>query len=996
MYFLATFRDDESFFMEYKPKFKVFHELMAVRMSNVLLVSSIYDSFMLEEDGRLSDQIYEEFHNLNLRTLPRITRVSSAKEALALLQERDFDLVITMRRLGDMDVFSFGKSAKEIQDIPVVLLLNSVVEIKYIPEISKREGIDRTFVWNGDSKIFVAIIKHLEDMINAEYDTKAGKVKVFIFVEDSIRSYSLLLPEMYGEIMRQTHRLITEGTNDFQDLLKMRIRPKILLAENYEEAMKLYNKYKHSILGIVSDIEFPRNNILDKGAGFSFAKKVKEDYPNMPMILQSSKEKYRERANKKGIFFLYKRSHSMLSDLRKWLLDRVGFGDFVFRDAKGNEIGRASDIINFYKEIEHVPFESLAYHGQSDYFSNWLSARGEFEIAEKLRPRKVSEFVGEELREFLLSTIKEVVIEKTRGIVNDFNRENYHSEILFLRLRPGSLGGKGRGLAFLMFLINTLLFQKEFKNISIEIPQTIVIGTDEYDRFMEDNSLLDFALSDVSDQQIKEKFAKSKLSKSIRSDLKFLLKDIDGPIAVRSSSLLEDSAFQPFAGIFNTYMIPNNSSSENERLNQLCTAIKLVYASQFLSLAMSYAETINQTIEESKMAVVIQQVVGKEHNNRLYPDFSGTASSYNYYPFGEYMLPEDRIAHVALGLGKTIVDGESALRFCPKYPEMNFYSTPEILLKQSQRYYYAVDLIRDKFDILDEAPYLVRLNLSDAIDDGTLVKIADTYDFNSETLNSGFFGEGSPVITFNNQLKFETFPLAKLITRLLSVGEKAFGSSIEIEYACDFGEKKGDSDTFYILQIRPFLHQELISKEDFESVELKKVLAYSTHVSGNLIVKDIKDIIYVKPETFDKTATLEIVEEIDKLNAQMLEEKRPYLLMGFGRWGTADRFLGIPAKWNNISGAKTIIEATTDDFTVDFSQGSHFFHNLVTANIGYLHIKHNSEQHKIDWDWLASKKSVNDLKYVRHVRTKKPLTIAIDAQRGEGMIIKPNKQNKKR
>ncbi len=545
-----------------------------------------------------------------------------------------------------------------------------------------------------------------------------------------------------------------------------------------------------------------------------------------------------------------------------------------------------------------------------------------------------------------------------------------------------------------MFLINSLLFQEEFKNISIEIPQTIVIGTDEYDRFMQDNNLFSFALSGVSDHQIKEKFTKSKLSKSIRTDLKFLLKDIDGPIAVRSSSLLEDSAYQPFAGIFNTYMIPNNSSSENEKLNQLCTAIKLVYASQFLSLALSYAETINQTIEESKMAVVIQKVVGKEHNNRLYPDFSGTASSHNYYPFGEYMHPEDRIAHVALGLGKTIVDGESALRFCPKYPKINFYSTPEILLKQSQRYYYAVDLTREDFDILDDAPYLVKLNLSDAIKDGTLTRIADTYDFNSETLNSGFFGEGSPVITFNNQLKFETFPLAKLITRLLSVGEKAFGSSIEIEYACNFGEKKGDMDNFYILQIRPFLHQEIISKEDFESVDLQQVLAYSTQVSGNLIMKDVKDIIYVKPEMFDKTATLAIVEEIDKLNAQMLEEKRPYLLIGFGRWGTADRFLGIPVKWNNISGAKTIIEATTNDFSVDFSQGSHFFHNIVTANIGYFHIKHNSEHHKIDWGWLASKKSMNDLDYVRHVRTKKALTITIDAQRGEGMIIKPRKANK--
>ena len=994
MILLTTFRDDESFYMEYKPKFKVFHELMSRRMSNVLLVSSIYDSFMLEEDGRLSDQIYEEFHNLNLRTLPRITRVSSASEALSLLKERNFDLIITMRRVGDMDAFSFGEKVKIIKNLPVILLLNSVVEIKYIPEISRREGIDRIFVWNGDSKIFVAIIKHLEDRFNAEYDTNVGQVKVFIFVEDSIRFFSLLLPEMYGEIMRQTHRLITEGTNDFQDLLKMRIRPKILLAENYEEAMQFYEKYKESVMGIVCDVEFPRDGVLDKQAGFAFVKTVTEDYPNMPIVLQSTKEKYREQAQKDRIFFLHKRSHGMLWDLRKWLLDNVGFGDFVFRNENGDEVGRANDVITFYKEIGCVPSDSLIFHGKSDHFSNWLSARGEFEIAEKLKPRKVSEFHGEELRDFLLKTINEVVIEKTRGIINDFNQDNYHPEILFLRLRPGSLGGKGRGLAFLMFLINSLMLQDEFKNVSIEIPRTIVIGTDEYDRFMEENNLYDFALSGVSDKQIKEKFVKSKLSKSIRNDLRFLLKDFEGPLAVRSSSLLEDSAYQPFAGIFNTYMIPNNSSNIGDNLDQLCTAIKLVYASQFLSLAKSYAETINQTVEESKMAVVIQKVIGKVHNQRLYPDFSGTASSYNYYPFGQYMKPEDRIAHVALGLGKTIVDGESATRFCPKYPKMNFHSTPEILLKQSQRYYYAVDLTRTEFDILDDDPYLVKLNLSDAIKDGTLTKIADTYDFNSETLTSGYFGEGSPVITFNNQLKFETFPLANLITRLLTIGEKAFGSSIEIEYACDFADKKGDIDTFYILQIRPFLQQELVSNEDFESVEINQVLAYSTHVSGNIILKDVEDIIYVKPDKFNKTITLEIVKEVDMLNAQMVKEQRPYVLIGFGRWGTADRFLGIPAKWNNISGAKTIIEATTDDFNVDFSQGSHFFHNIVTANIGYLHIKHKSEQHKIDWDWLDKQESISDLEYIRHVKTKVPLTIVIDAQRGEGMIIKPNKKEK--
>jgi len=980
----------ESFFFEYKPKYKVFHELMRIRMRNVLLVSSIYDSFMIEEDGRLSDQIYEEFKNLNLRTLPRITRVSSTYEALSLLKENDFDLVITMRRLGDIDAFSFGKKVKEIQDIPVILLLNSVVEINYVPEQSKREGIDRIFVWNGDSKIFVAIIKHLEDKFNADYDTKNGHVRVFIFVEDSIRFYSLLLPELYGELMRQTHRLITEGTNDFQDLLKMRVRPKILLAENYEEALYYYEKYKEYVMGIISDVEFPKNGKLDKKAGFTFVKEVKEEFPNLPVILQSSKKQYKEKAEALGVFFIHKRSHGMIWDLSKWLLEYVGFGDFIFRSRDGKEITRAKDVIDFYQKLSEVPLDTLVYHGQSDHFSNWLNARGEFDVASTLKPRKVSEFTSQELRDFLIDTISKVVIEKTRGIINDFSRDSYHPEILFLRLRPGSLGGKGRGLAFLMFLLNSFMIEDEFENVSIEIPKTIVIGTDEFDKFMDRNNLYDFALSDAEDAEIKERFVKSKLSKSLRDDLLFLLHDFHGPLAVRSSSLLEDSAYQPFAGIFDTYMIPNNHLNIKQRVEQLCTAIKLVYASPFLKLAKSYAETINQTVEESKMAVVIQKVVGKEHNQRFYPDLSGTASSYNFYPFGDYMKPEDRIAYVALGLGKIIMEGGQSMRFCPKYPKLNYYSTPDQLLNQSQKYFYAIDLSYKAFDIFDTDPFVKEFDLVDAIKDGTLSKIADTYDPSNKSLNLGYFGEGSPVITFSSQLKLDTFPLAAIISRILSVGERAMGSSIEIEFAGQFKESSKEKNIFYILQIRPFLQQEVLTRETFEDIDVKNLVAYSDHVSGNLIRKDIYDIVYIRPESFDKMKTFEMIEEIDQLNSELSSQGKPYILIGFGRWGSTDHFLGIPVKWNNISGAKLIIEAGLENFQVDFSQGSHFFHNIVTSNIGYLHLKYGAKKHFIDWDWIRKQKHVKDLKYASHVITKKPLVIRIDAQKREGMIIKPH------
>ncbi|MHA1243204.1 MAG: PEP/pyruvate-binding domain-containing protein [Candidatus Heimdallarchaeota archaeon] len=986
---MTTDHDEDSLYLEYKPKYKIFHELMAKRMRNVLLVSSIYDSFMLEEDGRLSDQIYEEFQNLNLRTLPRITRVSSAVEAIEILKERSFDLVVTMRRLGVMDAFSFGKSVKEIQDIPVILLLNSVVEISYLQDRDKLEGIDRVFVWNGDSKVFVAIIKHLEDQINASFDIEKGHVKAFIFVEDSIRFYSLLLPELYGEIMRQTHRLITEGTNDFQDLLKMRIRPKILLAENYEEAMEFYEKYKENVMGVISDIEFPRNGKLDKNAGFTFTEKITKEFPNMPIILQSSKQKYQEKAESCGCFFIHKRSHGMLWDVRKWLLDCVGFGDFIFKTRKGAVVGKAKDIISFHKQISKVPIETLIFHGKNDHFSNWLSARGEFDIAHKLKPRKVSEFSKKELRKFLLETIDDIVLEKTHGIINDFQRSNYHPNILFLRLRPGSLGGKGRGLAFLMFLLNTFLVQAEFENISVGIPRTIVIGTDEFDKFMEENNLYEFALSCASDQEIRDKFVKAKLSTTIRRDLKFLLKNLKTPLAVRSSSLLEDSAYQPFAGIFSTYMIPNNNSDTVKNLEQLCTAIKLVFASPFLQLARSYAETISHTVEESKMAVVIQEVVGKEHENRFYPDFSGTAASHNFYPIGDTMKPEDRIAHLALGLGRIIVDGGATVRFSPKYPKINYYSTPDILLKQSQNKFYALDLSQKKFEILEDDPFVFQYDFDAAIIDETLTNIADTFDFNSNALSLGYYGTGSPVITFSKQLKLGIFPISKLLNKIMTMGEKAMGCSIEIEFAANFSSQKGEPHKFFVLQIRPFLQQELLTLEDTIEVEKEDMITYSTHVSGNLIKKNIRNVIFVKPETFDKMKTLEMLKEIDTLNAKLVDQKEEYILIGFGRWGTSDRFLGIPAKWNNINGAKTIIEAGLEDFQIDFSQGSHFFHNIVSSNIGFIHVRYNSEEDFVDWDWLKKQKTIDDLKFVKHIRTNKPVTIRIDAQKGEGLIIKP-------
>jgi CheY-like chemotaxis protein len=982
----------DEFKLDYKPKYQIFHELMAKRINKVLLVSSYYDSFILEEDGRLSDQVFEEFHNLNLRTLPVITRVANANEALELVKKQKFDLVITMRRLGDMDTFAFGKKLKRIQDIPVILLLNNAADIPYLPDISRREGIDSAFLWNGDSTVFVAIIKHLEDQLNVAHDTRVGLVRVIIVIEDSIRYYSIFLPLIYSEIMKQTHRLISEGVNDYHHLLQMRTRPKILLAANYEEAMKYYRDYKRFIIGVISDVRFPREGVLDENAGINFIKELKKDDYTVPIALQSSNEKNRSKAESLGVFFINKNSRKLLKSIRNFMLSYLGFGDFKFRLTDGTLVDKAKNILELAQAIATVPEESLIYHGTRDHFSGWLMNRGEFAIAQKLKPRKVTEFTkAEDLRNLLLSSVNAILTEKTRGVINDFSQENYYPAIRFTRLRPGSLGGKGRGIAFLQFLLNSFLLADDLsKVVSIRIPKTFVIGTDEFDRFMDDNDdLYEIAFSDASDYMIKTSFIEASLDSKLENDLRFILKTLTGPLSVRSSSLLEDSQYQPFAGVFETYMLPNNQDIET-RVNLLCGAIKLVYSSSFLRQAKSYAESTGQSVEESKMAIVIQQVVGRKRPNNLsYPCFSGVATSYNYYPIS-YMKPEDRIVFLALGLGKTIVDGGLSVRFCPKYPEVSFYSTHDQVLANSQKEFFAIDLQSEStsFDKGEES-FLKKVSILDA-DPETLEKMADTYDYNDNMLQPGYHGQGAPVITFNNQLKYESLPFAELLTKIVELGEVTMGSSVEIEFAGNFHSKPNKKTTFYLLQIRPYTEYDVILEDERKDILEREKFIKSTLVSGNRVITDICDVVFVKPETFDKLKTQQMVTEVDKINNKLKENKQPYILIGFGRWGTFDTSLGIPVKWDNISGAQVIIEAGLKDFQIEHSQGSHFFQNITTANIGYFFINFKSKEDTIDWNWLSEQENIiADYQYVRHIRIDNPFYIRIDGRKREGIIFKP-------
>ncbi len=945
--------------LEYRPKYQTYRYLMQKRINSILLVSSMYDSFIIEEDARLSDQIFEEFHNLNLRTLPQIFRATSVSRALEMLEDRQFDLVITMRRLGEINPMIFAEQVKAIQDIPVVLLLNNFSELQYLPGKSLANSqIDHTFVWNGNSTVFVAIIKLLEDRMNVDADIQIGDIRVIIVVEDSIRFYSLYLPVLYSEIMMQTQRLISEGANDYLSLLQMRSRPKILLARTYEEAYAYYHRYQDHLLGLISDIRFPKGDDLVDDAGFSLVEKIRMESPTLPIMIQSSAEKNRKRSERLQSFFVNKTSDSLLQDLRTFLMEYMGFGCFTFRTPDEKIVGMADTLFELHDELKKIPLESFIYHAQNDHFSGWMAARGEFSVARQLKPHKVSEYEDkEDLRQLILASVEDILQERM-GIIVNFDRENYHPHSRFIRLRPGSLGGKGRGLAFLLFLRGSFTegFRGEFPDVDIQIPKTVVIGTDEFDQFMRDNNLYDFVAESHTDQEIKERFLAGKIADALWDDLRYIYASKTQPLAVRSSNIFEDSLFQPFAGVFATYMLPNSHSDVEIRLRQLVSAIKLVYASVYLELARSYAETQSISLGESRMAVVIQEVVGRSYGDRFYPTFSGSAASYNYYPLGKHLQPEDRIAFVALGLGKTVVQGGLSRRFSPKRPEVNIFASVEEEIKGSQSSFFAVDLAhQEEIDPeKGESNFLLSCTLRDAIEDRTLPEIADTYDPQGGRLNSGFWDEeaGAPVITFNRQLKYNTFPLAEIINRVLKIGEEAMGCPVEIEFAGNLSQDKGGISTFRLLQLRPFLEHEEGLLVDDEDIPEERLLVSSSVVSGYRSIDDIQDIVYVKPGDFDLTKTIQMVDEIKELNRTLVDRGKPYILIGPGRWGTCERHLGIPVIWSDINGAKVIMEVDLEDFQVDHSQGSHFFHNISSAGIPYFFIPHNSKSDFLDWSWL--------------------------------------------
>ncbi len=985
--------------LEYGNVFKGFQDLMRYRIRNVILVSSLYDLYLFEEDGRLYELIRDEYRGLNLSEAPELTRVSSGWEALQLAKdEKRYDLIITTPHIVDMSVSAFARQVKNSDlDIPIVLLTYDNRETSDILSYYNAALFDRVFVWQGDFRILIAIIKHLEDSLNVERDTKSVGVQVIILIEDSVRYYSSFLPIIYMEIFEQSQRLISEGINLSDRYLRMRARPKILLCTNYEDAWYNYEKYQDHILGIISDIDFMRNGKQDPEAGIEFAREVKALQNDIPIMLQSTSQEFEQEAYNVGASFLLKDSPTLLNDLRAFMSEHFGFGDFIFRNPDGTEVGRAKDLVTFEKQLDRVSEESIRYHADHNHFSKWLKARTEFWLAHKLRPRKLSEFESLAVfRKEMIFFLRRYRKSRQRGIILDFKKESFDPNDSFARIGGGSLGGKARGLSFVNRLINQVNLQDKFKNVSIQVPPTVVLGTAIFDDFIEKNKLKHFALSEQDDMEITRSFvAAERFSPEALYQLSQFLTMVREPLAVRSSSLLEDSQYHPFAGVYSTYMLPNNHYDSKVRLQELLNAIKCVYASTYYKNAKEYTRIATYRLEEEKMAVIIQKMVGAPHQQRFYPDFSGVAKSHNFYPVSPQRA-SDGIASVALGLGKTVVEGGNTVKFCPKYPQhVPQFSTIDEMLKNNQLQFYALDLSVKPADNLDSYFELTKAyRLKVAEEDGALHFVGSTYSHQNKAVYDGLSRHGVRVVTFAPILKNHIFPLPQILTDLLELGRKGMGTPVEIEFAVNMSVPKGKPKIFGVLQMRPLVLNKETEQLDVEKAPKEKLVCRSSKVLGNGVISNLFDVIMIDYENFKRSKTREVAAEIHKFNMRLFKENRPYLLIGVGRWGSMDPWLGIPVKWEQISGARVIVESSFKDFEVEPSQGSHFFHNLTSFMIGYFTIGSHQKADFVDWEWLTKQPVHASSEYVRHLRFEKPIVVKMNGRKGKGIIFKPESLGK--
>ncbi len=969
-----------------------FDMLMKRRILNVLLICSKYDAFLLEEDGRIDEQIFNEYVTLNLRYPPKFFQVNSAADAFCMLERKPIDLIITMLNIEGMDPFSLAKGIKDKYPMkPIVVLTPSSREVSLKLGREDLSAIDYVFSWLGNAQIMLAITKLIEDSMNAEHDVNEVGVQVILLVEDSIRYYSSYLPNLYRIIFTQSKKFMTEGLNEHQKMLRMRGRPKILLARNFDQAEELYEKYKHNMLGVITDMSYPHKGQKLERAGVKMIEMVKADDPFMPILLQSSDINNQLIAKQLKVGFIHKYSKTLSLELNDFVVKYFAFGDFVFIEPEtGREIFRAPDLKALQEIIFQVPDESLAYHIQRNHFSKWLTARALFPIADIFKYITPEDFKNlDDVRRFVFDTIDRYRQSKGRGIIAKFYHDSYDKYQIFSRIGDGSLGGKGRGLAFIDQVIKHSYLMHRYQGTLVTIPRTVVICTDVFDEFMETNNLYSIALSDASNEEILKRFLNASLPCRIHTDLYAFIAVAQNPIAVRSSSLLEDSHYQPFAGIYKTYMIPNVGGSANQMLELLSQAIKCVYASVYYSESKSYMEATHNVISEEKMAIVLQEVTGTAYGDRFYPNISGVARSLNFYPI-EPEKPIDGIASIALGLGKHVVEGKPSLRFSPKYPKKLLQlSTPEMAIKETQKTFYALDLKPTSFTpSTDDDVNLIEINVKEAFENGTLTLAGSTFDFENQRISDGYNGTGVPIITFAGILKHKQFPLPDIIKDVLELGQYEMNNPVEIEFAVNLNQPPGKPKIFSMLQIRPIVQNRDIINVDLTEIDKSKFMLYSPSALGNGIFNDLKDVVYLKADAFDPAKTVSIAEELEKINHKFIKQQNQYVLIGPGRWGSSDSWLGVPVKWSQISAAKIIVEAGLDNYKVDPSQGTHFFQNLTSFKVAYITVNEYMNEGFIDYTYLNSIPAVYESEMIRHIKLPTEMQAVIDGHNKQGAITK--------
>ena len=968
-----------------------FANLMNKRIYNVLLIATKYDSFMLEDDGRVDEQIFNEYTSLSLRYPPRFTQVTTEEEALNELKNRNFELIICMPNMDNRDIFAAASEIKvHYPNIPIVVLT------PFSKEVSKRianedlSAIDYVFSWLGNSELLLAIIKLIEDKMNAPDDTASVGVQIILLVEDSIRFYSSALPHLYKFVLEQSQMFAKEALNDHQRTLRMRGRPKIKLARNYEEAVRIFDQYRDNMLGIISDMSFMHNGVKDPYAGYKFGQYVRKTGLIIPFVLESSEASNHVYAKELNASFIDKNSKSYPQDLKKKIMQRFGFGDFVILNPHTKEeIMRIKDLKDLQKKVFQIPDDSLVYHLSRNHFSRFFYSRAMFPPAEVLKHVDVSDYKDmDEARKLIFDLIVQYRRMKNTGVVAVYQKDRFDEYSNFARIGDGSLGGKGRGLAFIGAMVKRYP-KLESDNFAVNIPKTVVICTDIFDEFMETNELYPVALGDADDETILRYFLRASLPSRLIEDLMAFFDVVKSPIAVRSSSLLEDSHYQPFAGIYSTYMVPK-IEEKYDMLRTVSDAIKAVYASVFYKDSKAYMTATSNLIDQEKMAIVLQEVVGSRYNDHFYPTMSGVARSLNFYPIGNEKA-EDGIANIASGLGKYIVDGGQTLRFSPRHPHSILQmSTMDFALRETQTRFYALDLknMAEAFSV-DDAFNLVKLGLKDADAEGSLKYIVSTYDPYDQIIRDGYYPGGRKILSFVNILQHDVFPLADTLDQILRIGQQEMGRPVEIEFAVNMDPSDHTRATFYLLQIRPIVDNKEIMDEDLSLVKNEETILSSTSVLGHGIVGDVQDIIYVKTGAFNSSNNQLIAYEIEKMNRSFTDQEKGYVLVGPGRWGSSDSWLGIPVKWPHISNARVIVECGLENYRVDPSQGTHFFQNLTSFGVGYFTVNPFKGDGWFDEAFLNAQPAVEETEYLRHVRFDAPITIKMDGKKSLGVVLKP-------